>query len=272
MPIRRGELYHRFWNFDTWRKRLLADESVDVGSLVVCYRHFSPKQYRSSQYESRDLIDLAVPDQRILCCRFCLDISVEMDRIQPEPSPDPSTTTITLEDIEQTIGIRINPSEDGIPALICITCSTKVRYIKRIQRQFQDSDRRIRQMNECWKQEKLAALESTTTEPKQYPAKVVRKVQVKPQKVDEPRTVKEEFSIVSKVEVKSEPGIVTQQIVDSNGSVFTIETMDVLDEGNDADPLEHQQEHQREVRQQQQQIGQNSDSVYIPSVSKKIKV
>lgn len=266
LPIRRGDLYHRFWNTTIWRNRLLADEGSE--GTIACFRHFSPKQYSSAPHKHRELKDSAIPDQRIFCCRFCLDPSGAMERIQSVSSPDAST--ITLQDIVETIGIQINPEQDEIPALICLTCSTKVRYIKRIQRQFQASDRKMRQMSESWKKDRRELGHVVEPATKQYPPKTVKIAQKKRKVVspakppDEPGPVQER--IVSRLEVKSEPGVVTEQIVDSSGSVFMIETLDVFNEEHVAeDPLEHRH------LQQEQQSEENS-SGHVPPIKKKVKV
>uniref|UniRef100_A0A8D8KK78 (northern house mosquito) hypothetical protein n=1 Tax=Culex pipiens TaxID=7175 RepID=A0A8D8KK78_CULPI len=264
LPIRKDEQYHRFCNKTTWIDRLRADGSA---GHVVCHRHFSPSQYIIKRNENPKLKNNAVPDQRILCCRFCMDQSVEMERLPVVPSSDPSR--LTLQDVVETIGIQVNPAEDGIPALICLTCSSKVRYIKRVQRQFQESDLKMRQLQAAWTEENRKLLAETdegrfvkfvATEKPPFNALRVGKVvqqAVTPGPPDKPVKIEMVNDAMVIGTVKKEPGIFSKQVVDRiSNSVFTIETMDAnnKDDERGTDPLELQTE----------------DTIWIPP-AKKIK-
>uniref|UniRef100_A0A1Q3EWR2 ZAD domain-containing protein n=1 Tax=Culex tarsalis TaxID=7177 RepID=A0A1Q3EWR2_CULTA len=237
LPIRKGDLYTMFNNNNKiWLDRLRADGSP---GHIVCFRHFSRKQYtrRAKGHKALVLKADAFPDQQILSCRFCLDQSVGMERLQTVPNSHPDT--LTLQDIVDTIGIRVQPEVDGISTLICLTCSSKVRYIKRIQRQFQESDLKMHQMQADLEEEQRKMLAETDdaqfvkfdvekmlpdTEPD--PASSV-KTEVIPSPAEKPvRSDPVEDAIVTRFVIK-EPGIITEEVVDSNSnSIFTIQTFD----------------------------------------------
>ncbi|XP_001850249.2 uncharacterized protein LOC6040921 [Culex quinquefasciatus] len=251
LPIRKDEQYHRFWNKKSWIDRLRADGSA---GHVVCHRHFSPSQYIIIRNANPKLKNNAVPDQRILCCRFCMDQSVKMERLPAVPSSDPGR--LTLQDVVETIGIQVNPAADGIPALICLTCSSKVRYIKRVQRQFQESDLKMRQLQAVWTEENRKLLAETdegrlvkfvATEKPSFNAscdeKVVQPV-VTPVSPDKPVKIETVHDFMVIGTVKKEPGVSSKQVIDrSSNSIFTIETMDAYkDDERGTDSLQLQTE------------------------------
>ncbi|XP_055533983.1 uncharacterized protein LOC129723665 [Wyeomyia smithii] len=78
-------------------------------------------------------------------CRFCLETStLEMANIF---STSPTTDIPTAEEIWIMLGIKVEP-EDGLPKGICITCLTKVNYVKRIRKQFLEADTTLRELHQ----------------------------------------------------------------------------------------------------------------------------
>lgn len=126
-----------------WQELLLGVVQRHTGSLIVCKSHFSELQYVRGRHGQMQLYRNALPDQNILLnrteCRFCLEPS--KSKMCPLFSKHPDVPS--LEDIEQTVHIRIHP-DDGLPGMACVTCLSKIRYIKRIQDQFQQSDHKLR--------------------------------------------------------------------------------------------------------------------------------
>uniref|UniRef100_A0A1Q3F7C6 Uncharacterized protein n=1 Tax=Culex tarsalis TaxID=7177 RepID=A0A1Q3F7C6_CULTA len=127
----------------TWQELLLGMVNRNTGSLIVCSSHFSEKQFVRGRNGQLQLGKHALPDVNVLSsgneCRFCMEPS----KINMYPLFTQHPEVPSLEDIERTVNIRIRP-QDGLPELACATCMSKIRYIKRIQDQFQESDRKLR--------------------------------------------------------------------------------------------------------------------------------
>lgn len=127
----------------TWQELLLGTVYRQTGALIVCSSHFSERQYVTGKFGRKQLSRNALPDVNILSngkvCRFCLEPS----KVNMYPLFSHHPDVPSLEDIERTVNIRIR-QHDGLPEVACATCMSKVRYIKRIQDQFQESDRKLR--------------------------------------------------------------------------------------------------------------------------------
>ncbi|XP_053688634.1 uncharacterized protein LOC128737875 [Sabethes cyaneus] len=85
-----------------------------------------------------------IPNTNNPICRFCLETStLDMAIISSSPSTAGVPTT---EEIWIMLGIKVDPHDD-LPKQICVTCLTKVNYIKRIRKQFQQANDTLHQLH-----------------------------------------------------------------------------------------------------------------------------
>ncbi|XP_065072949.1 uncharacterized protein LOC135697253 [Ochlerotatus camptorhynchus] len=134
-----------------WQKRLLVS---DTPNAFACHRHFSDHQFHCDPAGQRIKMKRnALPDKNIVrrtrdpkdpldaVCRLCLERSVmDYQMIFPAwPNPD----VPTADDIAELFGIVITP-DDLLPRIVCVTCTTKIKYMKRIRDQFQKNDAILR--------------------------------------------------------------------------------------------------------------------------------
>lgn len=136
-----------------WQKRLHLDVSTvkklreTPGGLRVCYLHFSPKQLVYST-KVKKLVREALPDRNIIlddsfisnACRFCLETGgTEEVRIFSTISGESSTLA---QDFKEVFGVEVS-AEDGLPQHVCLTCMTKLKYMKRVRDQFHANNSKL---------------------------------------------------------------------------------------------------------------------------------
>ncbi|XP_058812272.1 uncharacterized protein LOC131676899 [Topomyia yanbarensis] len=102
----------------------------------------SPTFIRNTQYlptlkESRVLPTAEAPTP---VCRFCLETSG--NSLEPIFQSKPNAGVPTPEDILLMLGIEVKP-DDKLPQGMCVTCVSKINYMKRIRKQFQETDRKL---------------------------------------------------------------------------------------------------------------------------------
>ncbi|XP_055640701.1 uncharacterized protein LOC129778069 [Toxorhynchites rutilus septentrionalis] len=138
-----------------WIERLsVPEDEWSSSKLIACDRHFSGAQFTKTA-KGKHLSRGAVPDQFVVAveidsckvlhnvCRFCLETSD--NRMESICHYQNKPEIPTVREIYQIFGIEINP-DDKIPQLICVTCLSKINYIKRIRSQFRANDLKLRQM------------------------------------------------------------------------------------------------------------------------------
>ncbi|XP_058457323.1 uncharacterized protein LOC131440063 [Malaya genurostris] len=151
--------YHfgnRLWGLGCKHKETKqADRNVESKPKVpvVAKRDLRMPNLRESIALQINKVELEVPPKPI--CRFCLETS-ELALIEMF-NPKSKFDVPTPDDIWQLLGIEVKP-RDKLPKGICVTCQSKINYMKRIRKQFQENDRTL--------QEQLKAL-SPTVEPVQ---------------------------------------------------------------------------------------------------------